>query len=238
MERMEACWASRDDVACLHPGGPWQRGWEEVREGWEAIMANTGYIEFEIADAAVSLVDPVAWVTCTERITSAGAGGDARGRRGRRHQPVRARRLRLAHRAAPRLAGHPARPRSSRRSPRRAVAPASWRRLPAFAALAAGALGAILALVGCVIAAAAGSGPSPGVALAIVIGVGAGHRAARALPHLAGLVARARPGRGAGASPASPGGARGGPARPRPCSRGSRRPSSRRPRGPPRSRPG
>lgn len=75
IERMEACWASRGDVACLHPGGPWQRGWEEVREGWEAIMANTGYIEFEIADAAVSLVDPVAWVTCTERITSAGAGG-------------------------------------------------------------------------------------------------------------------------------------------------------------------
>jgi ketosteroid isomerase-like protein len=74
MERMEACWASRGDIACLHPGGPWQRGWEEVREGWGAIMANTGYIEFEIADAAVSLVDPVAWVTCTERITSAGAG--------------------------------------------------------------------------------------------------------------------------------------------------------------------
>ena len=75
MELMEACWSSRDDVACLHPGGPWQRGWEEVREGWEAIMANTGYIEFEIAGAAVALVDPVAWVTCIERITSAGAGG-------------------------------------------------------------------------------------------------------------------------------------------------------------------
>jgi ketosteroid isomerase-like protein len=75
MERMEACWSSRDDVACLHPGGPWQRGWEEVREGWEAIMANTGYIEFEIVDPAVARVDPVAWVTCTERITTAGAGG-------------------------------------------------------------------------------------------------------------------------------------------------------------------
>jgi ketosteroid isomerase-like protein len=75
MERMEACWASRDDVACLHPGGPWQRGWAEVRDGWEAILANTGYIEFEIAGAAVALVDPVAWVTLTERITSAGAGG-------------------------------------------------------------------------------------------------------------------------------------------------------------------
>jgi ketosteroid isomerase-like protein len=75
MELMEACWASTPDVACLHPGGPWQRGWEEVRAGWEAIMANTGYIEFEIAGAAVSRADPVAWVTCIERITTAGAGG-------------------------------------------------------------------------------------------------------------------------------------------------------------------
>ena len=75
MERMAACWSSAEDVACLHPGGPWQRGWDEVREGWEAILANTGYIEFEIAGAAVARVDPVAWVTCTERITTAGAGG-------------------------------------------------------------------------------------------------------------------------------------------------------------------
>jgi ketosteroid isomerase-like protein len=75
MERMAACWSSAGDVACLHPGGPWQRGWDEVREGWEAIMANTGYIEFEIAGAAVTRVDPVAWVTCSERITTAGAGG-------------------------------------------------------------------------------------------------------------------------------------------------------------------
>ncbi|HEX2508712.1 MAG TPA: nuclear transport factor 2 family protein [Miltoncostaeaceae bacterium] len=75
MERMAACWSSAEDVACLHPGGPWQRGWDEVREGWEAIMANTGYIEFEIAGAAVTRVDPVAWVTCSERITTAGAGG-------------------------------------------------------------------------------------------------------------------------------------------------------------------
>lgn len=75
MEAMEACWSSSAEVACLHPGGPWQRGWDEIRSGWRAIMANTGYIEFEIADTEVSLVDPVAWVTCIERITSAGSGG-------------------------------------------------------------------------------------------------------------------------------------------------------------------
>jgi len=68
---MEACWASDPSPACVHPGGPWQRGWEEVSAGWDAIMSSTGYIEFEIADARVTVVDPVAWVTCTERITSA-----------------------------------------------------------------------------------------------------------------------------------------------------------------------
>ena len=64
---MEACWASSPAPACVHPGGPWQRGWEEVAAGWDAIMSATGYIEFEIADAVVSIVDPVAWVTCVER---------------------------------------------------------------------------------------------------------------------------------------------------------------------------
>ena len=74
IEGMEACWASGPELACVHPGGPWQRGWEEVRTAWEAIMANTGYIEFEIAEARVHVVDPVAWVTCVERITSAVEG--------------------------------------------------------------------------------------------------------------------------------------------------------------------
>lgn len=73
---MEACWADAPAPACVHPGGPWQRGWEEVRDGWDAIMDATGYIEFEIAETRVAVVDPVAWVTCVERITSAtGEGG-------------------------------------------------------------------------------------------------------------------------------------------------------------------
>lgn len=73
---MEAMWASTPAPACVHPGGPWQRGWEEVREGWEAIMSATGYIEFEIAETEVTVLDPVAWVTCVERITSTvGEGG-------------------------------------------------------------------------------------------------------------------------------------------------------------------
>jgi hypothetical protein len=46
------------------------------------------------------------------------------------------------------------------------------RRLTTYAAIAAGMLGAVLALLGCAIAALAGSAPSPGLLAAIVIGVG------------------------------------------------------------------
>lgn len=72
---MEACWSPAAGVACLHPGGPWQRGWEVVSSGWEVILANTGYIEFEIVEEEVTVNDPVAWVTCVERITSAAGEG-------------------------------------------------------------------------------------------------------------------------------------------------------------------
>lgn len=74
---MAACWSDEPDVACVHPGGEWQRGWDEVREGWEAIMAHTSYIELEVIGPRVRIADPVAWVTCTERVTSAGAAGAA-----------------------------------------------------------------------------------------------------------------------------------------------------------------
>jgi ketosteroid isomerase-like protein len=72
---MEACWDASDRAACLHPGGPWLRGWESVAASWQAILANTSYIEFEIAEPHVEVSDPIAWVTCVERITSAGAAG-------------------------------------------------------------------------------------------------------------------------------------------------------------------
>ncbi len=46
------------------------------------------------------------------------------------------------------------------------------RRLVTYAALAAGLFGAILALIGCAVAAVAGSAPSPGLLAAIVVGTG------------------------------------------------------------------
>lgn len=73
-DAMDACWADGDEVACVHPGGPFILGAGEVRASWAAILAGTGYIEFDVEVLGVSVEDPFAWVTCVERVR-AGAGG-------------------------------------------------------------------------------------------------------------------------------------------------------------------
>jgi ketosteroid isomerase-like protein len=76
-EAMERCWAPGDEPACVHPGGPWLHGAEQVMASWEAVMANTAYIEFDIEVQAVHVADPVAWVACVERIRTSSATGVA-----------------------------------------------------------------------------------------------------------------------------------------------------------------
>jgi ketosteroid isomerase-like protein len=71
---LEACWAGTDDVACVHPGGPWVTGWEDVRDAWEFILANTGYMEVAVEVVNIAITDPIAIVTCIEHVTSAHDG--------------------------------------------------------------------------------------------------------------------------------------------------------------------
>ncbi|MDN5933115.1 MAG: nuclear transport factor 2 family protein [Pseudonocardia sp.] len=75
IEAMREIWDTGSQAACVHPGGPWLHGWDQVRDAWEAIMANTGYIEFDIEVVACTVADPVAWVTCAEHIRTGGQGG-------------------------------------------------------------------------------------------------------------------------------------------------------------------
>ncbi len=75
VDAMDGIWDTGSGASCVHPGGPWLRGWAEVRDAWEAIMANTGYIEFDVEVIDVRIVDPVAWVVCVERIRASGQGG-------------------------------------------------------------------------------------------------------------------------------------------------------------------
>lgn len=77
LERMEACWSDRPDVTCIHPGGAALVGWPAVRASWEAIMFGSGEILLDVEIVSVGVEDPVAWVTCVERMSSVGHGGRA-----------------------------------------------------------------------------------------------------------------------------------------------------------------
>ena len=75
LAEMDAVWAHRDDVACVHPG--WQRlhGWDDVRRSWAAIFQSTSEMRFTITDARVEVRGDLGLVHCTENIISDTRGG-------------------------------------------------------------------------------------------------------------------------------------------------------------------
>jgi len=62
--------ACRELVRCVHPGWPMLAGWESVRESWEEIFHNTESMLVTTRDVSLHIEGSVAWVTCTERVTS------------------------------------------------------------------------------------------------------------------------------------------------------------------------
>lgn len=73
---MERLWAQDASATCLHPGWPLCAGWNEVRDSWATIFANTTTMRFEIADERIDVGEALAWVVCVERIRSTGPVGD------------------------------------------------------------------------------------------------------------------------------------------------------------------
>lgn len=73
-DAVEACWLASDDVACVHPGGPWVTGHEDVIQAWGFILANTGYMEVAVEVVDIVVNDPIAVVSCVEHVTSAHEG--------------------------------------------------------------------------------------------------------------------------------------------------------------------
>jgi ketosteroid isomerase-like protein len=70
IEQMDAIWLHEDWVECVHPGWDLLIGWEEVRESWVRIFANTQRIKVDISSVWVHVEGEVAWVACTEQVTS------------------------------------------------------------------------------------------------------------------------------------------------------------------------
>ena len=75
LARMEAVWAHDEAVECVHPGWDLLLGWDEVRERWERIFANTKRVRVALSCEWVRVQEDVGWVACTARVTTAFADG-------------------------------------------------------------------------------------------------------------------------------------------------------------------
>ena len=75
IKRMEAVWAHDDLVECVQPGWDLLLGWDEVRERWARIFANTKRVRIALSGVWLRLEGDTGWVACTAHITTAFAEG-------------------------------------------------------------------------------------------------------------------------------------------------------------------
>ena len=68
LDAMSAVWEHSDRATVTHPGWPPLRGWARIVGSWEAIFANTAYIQFVLTDEVVTVVGDAAWVTLDENL--------------------------------------------------------------------------------------------------------------------------------------------------------------------------
>jgi ketosteroid isomerase-like protein len=76
--QMEEVWLHSARVQCIHPG--WRRlvGYAAVMSSWQRIFENTFEMSFDLTGVEISLIGDLAWVVCTENITSRTYDGVAR----------------------------------------------------------------------------------------------------------------------------------------------------------------
>ena len=68
--RMDRIWAQQEYVTCIHPGWTLRISWPAVRDSWVLIFNNTFSMKFDLTEIQVQVAGDVAWVICTENITS------------------------------------------------------------------------------------------------------------------------------------------------------------------------
>jgi ketosteroid isomerase-like protein len=67
---MDRIWAKQEYVTCIHPGWTLRLGWPAVRDSWVLIFNNTFSMEFDLTEIQIQVAGDLAWVICTENITS------------------------------------------------------------------------------------------------------------------------------------------------------------------------
>lgn len=67
---MDKVWAHQEYVTCIHPGWSMRVGWPMVRDSWVVIFNNLFSMGFSLTELQVQVAGDVAWVICTENISS------------------------------------------------------------------------------------------------------------------------------------------------------------------------
>lgn len=68
--QMDKLWLQQEYVTCIHPGWGLRSGWPAVRDSWVLIFNHTFDMKFELTDVEVQVAGDVAWVICTENLTT------------------------------------------------------------------------------------------------------------------------------------------------------------------------
>lgn len=68
IKAMDALWADRGEVSCIHPGWPPVRGREDVMASWRGILAEPPEPAVQPAEEQVYLMGDAALVVCFEAI--------------------------------------------------------------------------------------------------------------------------------------------------------------------------
>lgn len=72
LDAMMAVWAENEEVACIHPNGPWITGLAEVRESWRQIFAANPRLSFQASVQQVWRDGLLAVHSVLENIRTAG----------------------------------------------------------------------------------------------------------------------------------------------------------------------
>ncbi len=75
LEAMESLWVKDLQVLCVHPGREAAVGWPAVRAYWKDFFSRVRYLEIEIRDPSVTVIDRTALVVCVERASFSVDGG-------------------------------------------------------------------------------------------------------------------------------------------------------------------
>jgi ketosteroid isomerase-like protein len=67
---MDRVWSHDPDVRCIHPGSEALVGWDNVRQAWQQIFANTRWMRVQPTDVRMQVIGEVGLVACAENITA------------------------------------------------------------------------------------------------------------------------------------------------------------------------